>query len=110
MMRVLSRGLSLVAVLSVGVAAGACNDIADCPSPKGIRPNASCSGDQLQCPYDLPASDGTTTATSCTCSSGSWSCPSESADDASAGGDDGPAAPDGGAAADSASPSPDAGE
>jgi hypothetical protein len=108
MIRELLRRSSLVAVLAVGVASGACNDVADCPSASSIHPGGSCSGYQLQCPYDLAASDGTTTATSCTCISGSWSCPTASADDASSGGDDGSSAPQGDAGSEAASPSPEA--
>jgi len=110
MISVSSRGLSLVAILALSVASGACNDIADCPSASSIRPGASCSGDQLECPYDLRSSDGTTTATSCTCVSGTWSCPAATEDDGGADGDDGTTAQEGGAEAEAAPQSPDANE
>jgi hypothetical protein len=61
----------------------ACNDVGDCPAPEAIIPGASCSGDALECPYNLAspsaACDGTSVdggvATSCVCMSGNWVCP-----------------------------------
>ncbi|HLK39888.1 MAG TPA: hypothetical protein VKU41_24195 [Polyangiaceae bacterium] len=73
----------------------ACNDVGDCPSASAIQPGASCSGDNLECPYTLetpsPACDGTTVdgglETSCVCQKGTWSCPSPVSCDAAIGGD-----------------------
>jgi hypothetical protein len=73
----------------------ACNDVGDCPAASSIKPGASCSGDQLECPYTLdtpsPACDGTTVEgglqTSCTCDNGTWSCPSPVSCDATTGED-----------------------
>jgi hypothetical protein len=72
----------------------ACNDVGDCQG-QSVKPGASCSGDQLECPYTLdtpsPACDGTTVEgglqTSCTCQHGTWSCPSPVSCDATTGED-----------------------
>ena len=87
--------LAWAALLATPLAA--CNDLGDCQG-QSVKPGASCSGDQLECPYTLdtpsPACDGTIVEgglqTSCTCQHGTWSCPSPvscdamSAEDASA--------------------------
>lgn len=94
------KKIILAAVLAaLGVVAGACNDVGDCPST--ITPGGSCEGDNLSCPYVLQtpsvACDGTTVdggvATSCVCQAGTWSCPSPfcSGDDAGTGDDGGSA-------------------
>jgi hypothetical protein len=78
-----ARWLFAPIMLGIGVvsAMGACNGQGDCPAKGTIVPGASCSGDQLQCAYDVatssPACDGATTAiaSSCTCSNGAWACP-----------------------------------
>jgi hypothetical protein len=70
------------AVLVAATALVACNDVGDCPGKSAIVPGGSCSGDNLECAYDLetpsPACDGTNTmlATSCICTKGVWVCPS----------------------------------
>jgi hypothetical protein len=82
--------LPLCAAIVAVVAA--CNNVGSCPS--SITPGASCSGDNLECPYTIQSSSATCSsiavngavATSCTCLSGIWQCPS-CADDG--GGDDG---------------------
>lgn len=67
---------------AVALVIAACNNVGSCPS--SITPGASCSGDNLECPYTIEpaagacssiAADGAL-ATSCTCSGGVWSCPS----------------------------------
>ena len=58
------------------------DNVGSCPST--ITPGASCSGDNLECPYTIESSAGACSsiavdgavATSCTCSGGVWSCPS----------------------------------
>jgi hypothetical protein len=89
----------------------ACNNVGDCPAPSAITPGGSCSGDTLECPYNLatpsPACDGTTVegglATSCICDDGKWSCPSPVSCDASTGDDAGDATTGGDAAGNDAS-------
>lgn len=79
------------ALALLGVAVGACNNVGDCPSAASITPGGSCSGDNLQCPYNLPASggdDGGGLATSCVCTGGTWSCPSEDGGAEDAGAED----------------------
>ncbi len=76
---------TLVSALLLLVPAGACNDVGDCPAAASIRPCASCSGNDLQCPYTLPGGDDAGTETSCVCQGGTWSCPTAGDD---AGGDD----------------------
>lgn len=72
-------GLALVAA---GIAAtGACNSVGECPADQTtIQDGVACSGDGLQCAFDVTyaACDGTkqTISSSCTCSGGAWSCPS----------------------------------
>lgn len=86
----------LAAVLAtLGVIAGACNSVGDCPGASSITPGGSCSGDNLQCPYTTPATvcNGTTVddggaATSCTCVEGKWSCPSAASCEGGGGGGD----------------------
>jgi hypothetical protein len=77
----LAAVLAAIAVSGAG-ALGGCNDVGSCPAPAAITPGGSCSGDSLECAYDLPspspACDGTNTTipTSCVCTKGSWVCPS----------------------------------
>jgi hypothetical protein len=68
------------------VVAAACNSVGDCPSSP-ITPGGSCSTENLQCAYTLPASDDAGTPTSCICTMGAWACPSASSGD-DGGGDD----------------------
>jgi len=100
---------ALFAAAVLGVALGACNDVADCPSPSSIHPNGSCSGDHLECPYDLVTPGAEATETSCTCVSGSWSCPTPPEDDAAGASDDGSAQAEGETGPDSDTASADAG-
>ena len=79
----MKKTILAVVLAALGVVAGACNSVGDCPSASSITPGGSCSGDNLQCPYTTPATvcNGTTVddggaATSCTCVEGTWSCPS----------------------------------
>jgi hypothetical protein len=75
----------------------ACNNVGSCPS--SIKPGASCSGDNLSCPYTITQgssssacasfNDGGPVSTSCTCTGGVWVCPSCGSDDGGGGGDDG---------------------
>jgi hypothetical protein len=74
------RGLGLAVVLlglagAVSASTGACNQQGDCPAATAIKSGASCSDDQLQCPYSLSA--GEAPCTSCTCTAGAWACPSD---------------------------------
>ncbi len=101
-------------VLVVVAVAGACNDVGDCPAASAIQDQASCSGEQLECPYTLqtasPACDGTMVdgglATSCVCTSGKWSCPQPVSCAAEGGtADDGSATDDGSSAGDGAASS-----
>jgi hypothetical protein len=86
---------TLVWAALVAAALAACNDVGDCPAASSITPGASCSGDNLACPYTLatpsPACDGTTVdgglETSCVCQNGTWSCPSPVSCDAATGDD-----------------------
>lgn len=82
----------------IGTTMGACNDQGDCPAKESIVAGGACSGEELQCAYDLAtpsaACDGTKTtlSTSCICTSGVWACPSAFAcetDAAAETGDDG---------------------
>jgi hypothetical protein len=74
--------VSLVCAALGVVVAAACNSVGDCPS-SSITPGGSCSSENLQCAYVLPASDDAGTPTSCTCMAGVWNCPSAgSGDDA----------------------------
>ncbi len=79
------RGFLLIpAALTVGLvlALSACNDVGQCPAKEAVTSGGACSGDMLECAYDLatpsPACDGTNTtiATSCVCTKGVWQCPS----------------------------------
>jgi hypothetical protein len=97
--------LPLSVVIALAIAA--CNNVGSCPST--ITPGASCSGDNLSCPYTITSqtasstcqgfNDGGPVATSCTCQGGIWACPSCAED--GGGGDatvegGGDAEPDGG--------------
>ncbi len=87
--------LAWAALLTGLLLPSACNSVGDCPAPSAITPGGSCSGDTLECPYNVaspsPACDGTTVegglATSCMCGDGKWSCPSPVSCDASTGED-----------------------
>ncbi len=95
------RGILAAAAgaILLAVSVGACTAdriSSDCPSKSSIQNGASCSDDNLQCPFDVTqtACDGTVTtvSSSCICQSGAWSCPdnwqcsTDAGDDA---GDDG---------------------
>ena len=94
---ILAAGLVTAMTLGLG-GLGGCNDVGSCPAKETISPGGTCSGDSLECAYDLPspspACDGTKTTipTSCICNNGTWSCPSplscEGGDDGGGGGDD----------------------
>jgi hypothetical protein len=106
LLRTLSIAGALVGAVTV---AFACNSgVGSCPDKTAISAGASCSDDNLQCPYDLatpnPSCDGTNTTieTSCTCTSGTWVCPdavecpaAEDGGDEAATDDDGGATDDG---------------
>jgi hypothetical protein len=78
-MKILSPLVSLGAVFALALAA--CNNVGSCPST--ITPGASCSGDNLECPYTIQSTSGACSsiavdgavATSCTCTGGVWQCP-----------------------------------
>jgi hypothetical protein len=102
------KGPGLLLVLlalagAISASTGACNDQGACPAKAAVMPGGACSGDQLQCPFDLTtesaACDSTTTviASSCTCTQGAWACPSPFNCDGGA-----PATEDGAAPADGA--------
>jgi hypothetical protein len=86
-------------IVAFALFSSACNDVGSCPGKETITPGGACSGDSLECAYDLatpsPACDGTSTtiATSCVCTSGAWVCPS--AVSCPSAGDDGGAVADG---------------
>ncbi len=95
---ILAAGLVTAMALGLG-GLGGCNDVGSCPAPETIMPGGTCSGDSLECAYNLPspspACDGTNTTipTACTCTKGTWSCPSpidcEGGTGDDGGGDDG---------------------
>ena len=109
------KGLRLLLLsLAIGVGGAeviaACSESGTCPAKSAIKPDAACTDDQLQCPYDLStpsvACDGTQTVipSSCTCSGGTWACPAPVDCSGGAGGDaggtvEGGATGDGGAEA-----------
>jgi hypothetical protein len=67
--------VSIVCVTLGAVVAAGCNSVGDCPSAP-ITAGGSCSTENLQCAYTLPASDDAGTPTSCICTMGTWACPS----------------------------------
>jgi len=88
-MKIVSRTPTSFLMLGAALALvlAACNNVGSCP--KTITPGASCSGDNLECPYTIQTTssmcsslevDGAV-ATSCTCTGGVWSCPACTADD-----------------------------
>src|SRR5579863_205259 len=78
--------VSIVCATLGVVVAAACNSVGDCPASP-IVPGGSCSTENLQCAYTLPATDDAGTQTSCICTTGAWACPSASTGDDAAGGD-----------------------
>jgi hypothetical protein len=77
--------VSIVCVTLGAVVAAGCNSVGDCPSAP-VTAGGSCSTENLQCAYTLPASDDAGTPTSCICTMGTWACPSAPSGD-DAGGD-----------------------
>jgi hypothetical protein len=80
----MNRVLYVTVLVGTLGAFGGCNNVGDCPAASSITPGGSCSGNNLQCPYTLPASsgdDGGGTPTSCVCTDGTWVCPSASTGD-----------------------------
>jgi hypothetical protein len=90
------KAMLALAVCAIGTVfagtVGGCNNVGSCPAKETIMPGGPCSGDSLECAYDLatenPACDGTNTTipTSCTCTKGAWVCPPPASCE---GGDDG---------------------
>ena len=87
-------GFGVLRSAVVVTAFAACSGRGICPPHKQMVTGATCHGDELQCPYDVPviACDGTTQviSSSCSCTSSKWVCPDPgkrdcSGSDASAG-------------------------